>query len=130
MTDRRLTPANGRVAHVSFRGVVEAERYVAGTPARIAVPLADLLAGPGGPRDRQVLMGEKVAVLDRHEGFAFVQGPLLQDVETVARVGYRAAMRGRRVAVPGLLNRFGTILGRFAPRALVLRSIARMQSSR
>lgn len=73
MTDRRLTPANGRVAHVSFRGVVEAERYVAGTPARIAVPLADLLAGPGGPRDRQVLMGEKVAVLDRHEGFAFVQ---------------------------------------------------------
>lgn len=64
------------------------------------------------------------------EGFAFVQGPLLQDVETVARVGYRATMRGRRVAVPGLLNRFGTILGRFAPRALVLRSIARMQSSR
>ena len=73
MSDRRLTPANGRVAHVSLKGVVAAERYVAGEPARIAVALADLLARPGGPRDRQVLMGERVTVLDRGEGFAFVQ---------------------------------------------------------
>ena len=52
MTDRRLTPANGRVAHVSLRGTVTAARYVAGEPARIALPLADLLARPDGPRDR------------------------------------------------------------------------------
>lgn len=73
MTDRRLTPANGRVAHVSLEGRVAAERYVAGEPARIAVPLADLLALPDGPRDRQVMMGERVNVLDRDSGFAFVQ---------------------------------------------------------
>lgn len=71
--DRRLTPANGRVAHVSLQGAVAAERFVTGTPARIAVPLADLLAAPDGARDRQVLMGETVLVLDRHLGFAFVQ---------------------------------------------------------
>ena len=73
MTDRRLTPANGRVAHVSLKGRVTAERYVTGEPARIVAALADLLARPGGPRDRQLLMGERVTVLDRHEGFAFVQ---------------------------------------------------------
>ena len=73
MTDRRLTPANGRVAHVSLKGRVAAERYVTGESARIVAPLADLLARPDGPRDRQVLMGERVTVLDRHEGFAFVQ---------------------------------------------------------
>lgn len=73
MSDRRLTPANGRVAHVSLKGQVVAERFTEGDPARIAVPLADLLAAPAGRRDRQVLMGEEVLVLDRHEGFAFVQ---------------------------------------------------------
>lgn len=73
MSDRRLTPANGRVAHVSLKGAVAAERYVEGDRARIMLPLADLLAGPGGRRDRQVLMGERMLVLDRHEGFAFVQ---------------------------------------------------------
>lgn len=73
MSDRRLTPANDRVAHVSLKGIVTAPRYVTGKPARIAVPLADLLARPGGPRDRQVLMGERVTVLDRHEGHAFVR---------------------------------------------------------
>jgi cell wall-associated NlpC family hydrolase len=73
VSDRRLTPANGRVAHVSLKGRVAADRYVAGAPARVAAPLADLLARPGGPRDRQVLMGERLTVLDRHAGFAFVQ---------------------------------------------------------
>lgn len=73
MTDRRTTPANGRVAHVSLKGKVAAERFTSGDPARVAVPLADLLAGPDGPRDRQVLMGETVLVLERHQGLAFVR---------------------------------------------------------
>ncbi|MDW4549677.1 NlpC/P60 family protein [Defluviimonas sp. D31] len=73
MSDRRLTPANGRVAHVALEGQVAADRYVSGDWARIAAPLADLLARPDGPRDRQVLMGERVLVLDRQDGVAFVQ---------------------------------------------------------
>ncbi|MDE3080390.1 MAG: C40 family peptidase [Paracoccaceae bacterium] len=71
--DRRETPANGRVAHVSLRGQVTAERYVEGEPARIAVPLTDLLAAPGGARDRQLTMGARVLVLDRQAGHAFVR---------------------------------------------------------
>ena len=73
MTDRRLTPANGRAALASLRGTVEAPRYVAGEPARIAVPLVDLDRAPGGPRDRQLMLGDGVLVIDRHQGWAFVQ---------------------------------------------------------
>ncbi len=70
--DRRLTPANDRVAHISLKGLVEAPRYSRGRPARVAVPVADLCAAPGGARDRQVLMGATLTVLERRQGWAFV----------------------------------------------------------
>lgn len=70
--DRRSTPFSGRVAHVSLQGQVQADSYVQGTPARIAQPLADLNASPGGPRDRQVLWGDRVLVLDRQGDDAYV----------------------------------------------------------
>lgn len=73
MSDRRITAANGRVAHLSLQGQVTAERYVAGEPARVGVPLADLLARPDGPRDRQLLMGEPVLMLEVLERHAFVR---------------------------------------------------------
>ncbi|MCY1128130.1 C40 family peptidase [Frigidibacter sp. RF13] len=73
MTDRRLLPANGRVAHVSLRGRVEAAAFVDGEAARVTAPLTDLLARPGGQRDRQVLRGDGLTVLERKEGHAFVQ---------------------------------------------------------
>ena len=73
MTDRRLTPANARAALDSLRGVVDAPRYVAGEAARVAVPLVDLDRTPDGPRDRQLLLGDGVTVIDRHQGWAFVQ---------------------------------------------------------
>ncbi len=72
MTDRRLTPANGRAALMALRGQVEAERFVEGEPARVAVPVVDLNRAPGGPRDRQLLWGDGVVVVDRHQGWAFV----------------------------------------------------------
>lgn len=71
--DRRITPFSGRVALESLRGQVEAASFTAGRPALVAVPLADLLARPDGPRDRQVLMGDAVTVIDSDGGFVFVQ---------------------------------------------------------
>ncbi|WP_149141851.1 C40 family peptidase [Gemmobacter caeruleus] len=71
--DRRLTPANDRAALDHLRGQVDAPRFVPGEAASVAVPLADLLKAPGGARDRQLIWGEAVTVIDRHEGWAFLR---------------------------------------------------------
>lgn len=71
--DRRITPFSGRVALESLRGQVEAASFTAGRPGLVAVPLVDLLARPDGPRDRQLLMGDAVTVIDIDGGHAFVQ---------------------------------------------------------
>jgi cell wall-associated NlpC family hydrolase len=73
LTDPRLIPANGRVAHLSLQGKVTADRYVVGELARVSVPLADLLRHPDGPRDRQVILGDRLLVLERLDRHAFVQ---------------------------------------------------------
>lgn len=69
--DPRLTAANGRVAHVSLRGQVEAERYVEGTWRQVETGVLPLLDAPGGSRTRELLQGERFCVLDRDDGFAF-----------------------------------------------------------
>ncbi len=70
--DRRMTPSNGRVAHVSLRGQVEAERFVKGEAFRIASVVADLLSRDGGARERQLLRGGEVfTVLETADGKAF-----------------------------------------------------------
>ncbi len=73
MNDRRLTPSNGRVAHVSLKGLVEAERFVEGTVGRITDTVADMVSEPGGNRVRQLVCGEAFRVLDRQDGWAFGQ---------------------------------------------------------
>ncbi|WP_375260074.1 C40 family peptidase [Citreimonas sp.] len=73
MSDRRLTPANDRVAAASLRGRIDAPRYVEGEAAGIDAAVVDLCAAPGGARDRQLLAGAIVTVFDRHAGWAFVQ---------------------------------------------------------
>ena len=71
--DRRLTPANGRVAALELAGRIEAERYVPGTGARVLRPVVDLCAAPGGARERQLLAGEGVEIFETHEGWAFIR---------------------------------------------------------
>lgn len=74
MNEARLTPFSGRVAHDSLRGAgLGAQRYTAGEWARIKAPLGDLLRAPAGARDRQLLRGARVCVIDRRDGHAFVQ---------------------------------------------------------
>lgn len=73
MTDRRITPANGRVAARHLRGIVTADAYVDGTPMRITQPIVDLCAQPDGKRDRQLLLGAGVSVFEDQGGWAFVQ---------------------------------------------------------
>lgn len=69
--DRRLTPANSRVALTGFATDHQAE--VLPEPQRVCVPVADLRRAPNGPRDRQLQFGEGFNVLEIHEGWAFGQ---------------------------------------------------------
>ena len=72
MTDRRLLKSNGRVAHVSLKGQIDAARFVEGKPARVVIPLTDLRPAPEpGRRDRQLTFGEGFTVLDRDRDHAF-----------------------------------------------------------
>ena len=64
--DRRLTPYSGRFAHISLQGRVEAP-LTPGEAAAISAPVADLLTRPHGPRDRQLLYGDAVTVIDRDQ---------------------------------------------------------------
>jgi hypothetical protein len=91
--DRRLTPANGRVAALHLAGSVAADRYLEGWRMSVAVPVADLLAAPDGARDRQLLLGAAVTVFEDNDGWSFVQA-------TDGYVGYLRSVHLRSEAAP------------------------------
>lgn len=102
MTDRRLTPATPRIAHVSLRGLVDARTFTEGEPAEVAVPLADLRASPGGARDRQLVLGDAFLVIDRADGHAF--GMALKD-------GYCGWLAEAALGSPTKVSHFVATLG-------------------
>ncbi len=74
-----------------------------------------------------------------HTGFANVanmQGtrlfnsPLTMGARGVAEYGYRAMMRGERVAIPGVFNRLGAFATRLAPRRLLTKLARLAQENR
>lgn len=71
--DRRLTPYSGRVALKSLQGQISAEAWTDGEQASIARPLVDLCSVPGGPRDRQLIKGDAVTIIERRQGAVFLQ---------------------------------------------------------
>ncbi len=71
MSDRRLIPANRRVAHISLKGRVAAERYSRGRWRRVIVPAAPLRIAPDGARARELLLGEAFCVLETRDRTAF-----------------------------------------------------------
>ncbi len=73
MRDRRLSPANKRVADPSLRDVWPGVDYVDPKPYAVHWPLVDLMNAPEGHRDRQLLFGETVGVYEMHEGWAFIK---------------------------------------------------------
>jgi short-subunit dehydrogenase len=57
-------------------------------------------------------------------------GPLTQSAERVAEAGYRGLMRGQRIVVPGLANKFVASVVPLVPRRLLLRLVDSRQSRR
>jgi len=68
--DARLTPFNGRVAHVSLRGRVEAERFAEGRMARVT-EVVTALCDARRHRLRELVLHERFEVLDDAEGWSF-----------------------------------------------------------
>lgn len=95
--DRRLTPANGRVAAARLKGLVAAEHYTGGAVHRIGSDLADLLDSPGGRRERQLLHGETVTVYEERDGWAFAEA---------ARDGYVGYLPVAALAAPAEATHF------------------------
>jgi short-subunit dehydrogenase len=50
------------------------------------------------------------------------------EAKKVARIAYRAFMRGKRIVVPGLLNKMQVFAIRFLPRAIIAKLTGRMMS--
>lgn len=73
MTDRRALFAVDGYAAEELRGVVEAESYVIPSSASVFVPSMFLHAARGGPRDRQLLFGDRLDVLCEYRGWTFVR---------------------------------------------------------
>lgn len=73
--DRRLHAFRPDLADARLEGNVTAERFVAGRPARIVAPVADLLGEPrpDAGLDTQLLCGDDVTVFEEREGWAWVQ---------------------------------------------------------
>jgi len=72
-TDRRLIPANARVAAETLRGQIDAPLFVQGDRRVVAQPVIDLLNAPHGRRERQLVLGEEVTRYETRDGWCFVQ---------------------------------------------------------
>lgn len=75
LPDRRLNAYRPDLAEEALRGRLEAPRYTAGTPATVSAAVAALRPRPdaGAGIDTELLYGERLRVLDRADGWAWVK---------------------------------------------------------
>jgi cell wall-associated NlpC family hydrolase len=73
--DKRLHLYRPDLADISLRGRIEAERFVAGTPAQVTSPLISLRRQPAETSMQltQVLLGETLKVFDEKDGWSWVK---------------------------------------------------------
>ena len=64
---------NDRVVRANWPDPAPGRARVEGAAAQVVVPLVDLCRAPNGARDRQLLLGDGLRVLERRAGWAFVQ---------------------------------------------------------
>ncbi|QFT79328.1 Dipeptidyl-peptidase 6 [Roseovarius sp. THAF27] len=91
MTDRRRLHSNGRVADAGLLGQVEAELFVEGDDRQVIVPVTPILSEPDGRRERELVFGEGVRLLEERGGWVF--GYALRD-------GYAGYFAAGDLAVP------------------------------
>jgi cell wall-associated NlpC family hydrolase len=95
--DKRLHAFRPDLADARLKGEVSADRFVAGMPARIVAPVADMLGAPrpDAGLNTQLLRGDDVTLFEETEGWAWVQA------ERDGYVGYvSGGSLGQRDGVP------------------------------
>jgi len=102
--DPRLNAIRGDLADARLKGEVQADRHVAGRPARVVAPVADCLRAPNadGGLDTQFLAGDDVTIFETRDGWCWVQARRDNYVGYVAQsaLGGPAPGATHRVAVP------------------------------
>jgi cell wall-associated NlpC family hydrolase len=75
MLDRRLNAFRPDLAEASLKGKVEAERFVEGIGARVAVAVVALRPKPdlASGIDTELLMGEEVTIFERRDGWCWIK---------------------------------------------------------
>src|SRR4051812_14268121 len=58
------------------------------------------------------------------------QGPIMMDSMTVARIGYRGMIAGKRVVIAGVRNKIMAGMSHFTPRPIVLSIVKKMNEAR
>jgi len=93
LLDPRLHAYRPDLAEARLRGQVEAERFVEGEPAGVAVGWADLKRRPepAAPNDSQLLFGEAVSLFERRGGWAWVRNTTDGYVGWIAEAALGAA---------------------------------------
>ena len=128
----------GRVLNVSSSAAFQPGPYMAAYYASkafvqsLSEALSEELADRGvtvtalcpGPTRSEFQEGAR---MDTEKYFAKAGVPTAQEV---AEYGYRALMRGKRVAVHGLSSKLLLFVSRFLPRRLVVAAIRKLQESR
>lgn len=74
--DARIHAYRPDLADINLQGLVAADRYVPGTPARVTMPVAGLFRSPhhDSPLDSQAVRGDQVAIFERgNAGWNWVQ---------------------------------------------------------
>ncbi|TCL72019.1 NlpC/P60 family protein [Rhizobium sp. BK251] len=73
--DRRLHAFRPDLAEMALQDQVDAQRFVSGTPARVALPVVALRPKPDLATgiDTELLLGEEVTVFDRADGWCWVK---------------------------------------------------------
>lgn len=74
MMDRRSLFAVDGYAAEELRGFVDAETFVTPSSASVFVPSMFLHSARGGPRDRQIIFGDRLDILCERRGWTFVRG--------------------------------------------------------
>lgn len=84
--DRRLHAYRSDLADARLRGLVDAPRFSEGVVNQVCMPVADIrrTPSPDAAVDTQAMYGERLRVLEDHEGWCWVQ------LETDGYVGYVA----------------------------------------